>query len=332
MLFWSGTGNSRVCAEMAAGYCSSRGLASRAGSLGEGIRMRERGGAAIVGLFIPTHGFTAPWAAVAEALRLPRGRGTTALVGACGGALDDGGSGFVPGFTGTAAWVAALALSMRGYRVRSILALDMPANWLVVPLAPDESLFRRCVPCARREIEGALERLLGGGAAIRPRALAHLAAGLLLLPLSVAYLVAVRFVLSQLLFAGSGCDACGACEAGCPLGAVKLRGRRKSRPDWSLACQSCMRCVSRCPRGAIRQSLPWTIAASYLSVVAASAAARSLVPRIASLAPPALGGIIGAAVALVALLSAARLSGIALRALARIAPLAKLLERYSRSR
>jgi hypothetical protein len=329
MLHWSGTGNSRACAEMAAEHCASRSLPCRVAHLDSDLSGLERGQATLIGVFVPTHGFTAPWAAIAGTMRLPWGRGSPTLVGACGGALDDGGSGFLPGFTGTAAWVIALALSLRGYRVRSVLPLDMPANWLLGPLFPDEGFRLRLAPGARSDIGKALARLFGGNAAFPPRGLAHLAIGLLLLPLSAVYLLAVRFVLSQLMFADASCDACGACQSGCRLGALRLRGRKKRRPDWSLACQSCMRCASSCPRGAIHQSLAWTLAAAWLAVGAAPAVARRLVSALWELAPFIPYGLSSAAAAFAAMLLGARLSGVALRVLARVTPIAELLRRSS---
>lgn len=46
----------------------------------------------------------------------------------------------------------------------------------------------------------------------------------------------------------SACISCGACEAGCPLGNIRLTD---GRPVWLGKCTHCMACITGCPESAI---------------------------------------------------------------------------------
>ena len=65
----------------------------------------------LLGLFMPTHGFTAPWMMIRFALKLPKGMGTHAFVSATRGGTKFGKI-ILPGFEGTAAYLLALILKI----------------------------------------------------------------------------------------------------------------------------------------------------------------------------------------------------------------------------
>jgi hypothetical protein len=107
--FLTGTGNSYRVATWMAGAAGKEGAAVTlrpiesarpAGEIGTGE-------AALLGLVMPTHGFTAPWAMLRFALRLPRGAGTHAVVVATRAGLKIGPV-FTPGIEGTATCLIAL--------------------------------------------------------------------------------------------------------------------------------------------------------------------------------------------------------------------------------
>ena len=82
----------------------------------------------LLGLFLPTHGFTAPWVMIRFALNLPAGEGTHAFISATRGGTKFGNM-YMPGFEGTAAYLLALILKSKGYKIRGVLGVDMPLNW-----------------------------------------------------------------------------------------------------------------------------------------------------------------------------------------------------------
>jgi ferredoxin len=214
----------------------------------------------LLGLLAPTHGFTAPWQAIRFALGLPRGRGTHAFVAVTRGAVRFG-KFRIPGLEGTAGYLLALLLFLKGYRVRGVLGLDMPSNWTaLVPGPSDEAvnfLEQRARPLAR----GYLERLLSGRTAFG--GFLFLALGLLLLPFSLLYLLIGRFFLAKLFFANGACNGCGLCVRKCPIGAVRLAGRKNPRPFWTFSCEGCSRCMAYCPRKAVEAGHSWGVLLYY---------------------------------------------------------------------
>lgn len=217
-----------------------------------------RGGASrLVVLASPTHGFTAPWLAVWFALRLPRGGGAHAatLVTRAGSKF---GPVILPGLDGTAAYVLALILFLRGYRVRGAMGIDMPSNWLAIhpgfKLPAAEAIIRH----SRPSLDRFCRRLLSGRRFFGSWVSFPL--GLLLLPVSLGYLVYGRALFGKLFFAGDKCNGCGLCAKQCQHDAIRMRGK-PPRPYWTYRCESCMRCMAYCPKETIEVSHSFAVLA-----------------------------------------------------------------------
>jgi len=200
-------------------------------------------------LFFPTHGFTAPWSLFRFLFRLPKGHGTEAAVLATRG----GGwylIGPLPGCAGTATWLPALVLALKGYRVRGLTGLDLPSNWNALHPgmnAPHAEFFLRR---AKVKVRRFANRMLDGGTWIAtPCNALELLVGLVLLPVSLAYLLLGKLFLSQLFFADHKCDGCGLCVEACPERAIRTV---KEHPRWTLRCESCHRCMAVCPKQAVQ--------------------------------------------------------------------------------
>jgi Pyruvate/2-oxoacid:ferredoxin oxidoreductase delta subunit len=256
--FFTGTGNSyRVAAWMAA--------AARAdGASTELVPIRAaspekigNGADSLLGLVCPTHGFTTPWAMLRFVLGLPRRRGTHAVVVSTRAGTRLGRH-FLPGMEGTAAYLVVLILTLKGYRVRGVTAIDMPSNWLAVH--PPLSAFSvdGIVGRAESKIGDFMATILAGRR--RFAGWFCLFLGLLLLPVSVAYVLVGRFYLSKTFFASDACTGCDLCAEHCPMGAIKMwEWRGKRRPYWTFDCESCMRCMAYCPTQAIEAGQSWAV-------------------------------------------------------------------------
>ncbi len=282
LYFMSGTGNTYQVALWMQRLAKDRGLDTHLLQIGSGVKPipNTAGPGNLLAMLLPTHGFTAPWPALSLAFRLPRGRGTAAFVVATRGGTQFWGQ-RIPGLEGTAGYVIALILGIRGYRVRGVAGVDMPVNWTAVHSALAPEKVEAIVNHARTRTENFLTPLLEG----RTRFLGFvpLLFGLFLLPVSFGYLVYGRFLLAKLFFASSRCDLCGLCVACCPHGGTVWRGsNERRRPYWTLKCESCMRCMSVCPRQAVQAGHSWALllaaTLSYLLTVIAAGLKAALEP------------------------------------------------------
>ena len=114
----SGTGNTLRAADWMADELSSLGIEAEVKSVEAEAPPREPqlGARHLAGFLMPTHGFTAPWLMLKVVARLPRGSGTHAFIMAIRGALKVSRL-FTPGLAGTALYLVALILGLKGYLI-----------------------------------------------------------------------------------------------------------------------------------------------------------------------------------------------------------------------
>jgi NAD-dependent dihydropyrimidine dehydrogenase PreA subunit len=228
-------------------------------------RMAERGGeawleqispkssptlkAAWLAVFFPTHGFTTPWPVLRWAWSLPRGHGMRAAVvssragwwmGTC-----------LRGLTGSAPFLPAFLMAIKGYRVRGILSVDMPSNWILVHPGLNAIHAARFLERGRQKISAFSQDLLAGRRCLWSLDnLFEFLSGMVLLPVSAGYLLYGRPLFAKLFFANERCNGCGICATHCREGAIKMKGSTP-KPYWTLHCESCMRCMNLCPVRAV---------------------------------------------------------------------------------
>jgi len=248
MYYMTGTGNSRRVAMFFSETASHIGKPLKVCP----IEFAQRDGevptadGAWLGLVFPAHGFTAPYPMIRFAALLPRGNARAFVAVTRAGTKV--GPWCLPGMEGTAAYLIALILVLKGYRMRGVQGFDMPSNWLAlhwgISRANSECIIARTKPRAETFIQRVLSGRSHFGGFI------CLAIGLVLAPVSFGYLVFARFILSKLFFATDRCTSCGQCAQSCPHHAIRMRGK-PSRPYWTFSCESCMRCMAYCPTKAI---------------------------------------------------------------------------------
>jgi formate hydrogenlyase subunit 6/NADH:ubiquinone oxidoreductase subunit I len=217
-------------------------------------------------LVMPTHGFTAPWAVLRFATGLPRRRGTHAVVVATRAGMKVR-TLYTPGFEGTATLLVAAILALKGYRIRGTAGIDMPSNWLALHPGLSAAAVAGIVSRAKTTTARFMRAIISGKTRFRNWPVSLL--GLLVLPISAAYLLLGRLFLAKLFFASDRCTGCGLCAEHCPNRAIEMRGAGKdARPYWTFRCESCMRCIGYCPEQAVE--------ASHLLAVAVYLMARAI--------------------------------------------------------
>jgi len=263
--FMSGTGNTyRVVQWMSASACA-KGFETQGAEIQSARRENppppEVG--EVLGVLMPTHGFTAPWPVIRFALHAPCWHGAAAFVVATRAGTKIGRV-FLPGMEGTAGYLVALILSLKGWRVRGVLGLDMPSNWISAHPGLNAACVAAILAKAKPKAGKFLDDILAGHLRFSAGSLVELVLGLLLSQISLGYLLMGRFFLARLFFANNRCTRCGWCARNCPFGVLSLRGRKPQRPYWTFACESCMRCMGFCPEGAIEAGHSWAVGLYFI--------------------------------------------------------------------
>lgn len=215
----------------------------------------------LVGILLPAHGFTAPWVILRFAAHMPRGRGTHAFVATSRGGSRPFGV-RLPGMEGTAGYLIALLLAVKGYRLRGVAGFDMPSNWTSLHPGMKRESVEDIETHTRPSVEHFLGAVLSGRTAFR--SFIPLFLGLLLLPISALYLLVGRFMLAKLFFANYACNGCALCADNCPNHAIKMWG---DRPYWTFSCESCMRCMAYCPRQAVEAGHSWGVVLYFVMAI-----------------------------------------------------------------
>jgi NAD-dependent dihydropyrimidine dehydrogenase PreA subunit len=254
LYFYTGTGNSYRVATWMAGAARGAGAAVTLRPIESAHPTPEIGDGqgALLMLVMPTHAFTAPWAMLRFALRLPRRRGAHAVVVATRAGSRIGPL-FTPGVEGTATCLVAIILALKGYRIRGAMGVDMPSNWIAVHPGLSPEAVAGIVTRARERVARFMDPILSGRR--RFAGWLSLLIGLWFFRFSLLYLLIGRLFLGKLFFASDRCTGCGVCAERCPNGAIKMHGGgRQQRPYWTFHCQSCMRCMAYCPTQAVEAS------------------------------------------------------------------------------
>ncbi len=203
----------------------------------------------LTGFCYPAHGFSLPWYMLKFIINFPRtakGRKDAFLLNTRAGIKLY--KLFMPGLSGVSLLLPMVILFIKGYRIKGLLPLDMPSNWISIHPGIREkvvnSISERCV----KQVNRFSEKILNGQTAIRTIFWVFLPLDIIVSPISLAYNLIGRFFLAKTFFASAKCNNCRVCEEKCPVGAIKIVN---DRPYWRFRCESCMRCMNICPQKTI---------------------------------------------------------------------------------
>ena len=245
VIYFSGTGNARRVSLWLAG--ESRGEALPIGP--EALERFDPEPGGLNGFVFPIHGFITVWPMLRFLWRLPRGCGGRVFVAAVTGGCRLGPVS-IPGWEGSGLYLPLLILWAKGYRPVGARAFHFTVeNWTALVPAPGEESCRGLMEQTRESAVAFARSLTSGRGSFSGQWSAL--AGAAMLPVSLGYLLAARFLLSKLFFASSRCNGCGLCAEHCPCHALEMR---QGRPFWTFRCESCMRCMNFCPQRAVQAS------------------------------------------------------------------------------
>jgi NAD-dependent dihydropyrimidine dehydrogenase PreA subunit len=248
--FMTGTGNSYMVARWCAQVAETVGLSSQLVQIKAGKERTDIPLHSLVVFTYPTHGFTAPWLMLKYIWHLPNGHKKHAIILPNRAGIRVRGIS-LPGLEGTAGYLIALLLWLKGYCVRGVMGVDMPSNWTAVHWGLSRQNAAIITDMAQSKVKSMVQIILGGNKHFD--GIVQFCLGLALARVSLMYLIMAQLILAKLFFASDKCNGCSLCKAICPKKALKMAGK-PPRPYWTYSCDSCMACMNYCPQQAIEVS------------------------------------------------------------------------------
>ena len=132
----------------------------------------------------------------------------------------------------------------KGFTYRGVLEVVMPENFITLFKAPAPDKAEKMLDLAIPRLKKAVKRIekVENLPDPRRRALNGMKSGLVN---KTFYKI---FVTDKKYFTKESCVGCGKCEAVCPLANIRVVD---GRPQWGGNCTQCMACINSCPMEAI---------------------------------------------------------------------------------
>lgn len=231
VIYFSGTGNSRYCAQRIAAALGDE-LLDAAGYIKHGIAADLISGKPWV-FVSPTYAWRIP-RVFEQFLRSGSFQGATDayFVMTCGGDIGNAGK-----------YLRALCGQI-GLTYRGVLEVIMPENYVAMFAVPDEQESNEIIARAQPVLDAAVETIRRG----EPFADGKGSLSDRFKSGSVNPAFYSLFVKAKKFYATDACVSCGLCQSACVLNNVHLTG---GKPIWGENCTHCMACICGCPKEAI---------------------------------------------------------------------------------
>lgn len=261
LYYFSGTGNSKNVVTWIANAFKSSQVINEVYSINEfkSKPIHEPVQGETLVFCSPVHGFNYPPVMIKFMWRFPKTtfRNQVVLMNTRAGMLI--GKWVTPGVSGISIYMASLILWLKGYKIQSMYAADLPSNWISVHPGLNDRTVNFINQSVKQKVEKwALEISEGKRNYKVVRELIQDAVASLIAPL---YYFAGRFIIAKTYYASKDCTKCGLCVKQCPVSAIKWVD---DRPFWTIHCESCMHCMSYCPEKAIETAHGFIFGAFYL--------------------------------------------------------------------
>ena len=231
ILYFTGTGNSRYCAEWLAHALEDEAVDS--------FRFIRDGIAAKLvsekpWVFVaPTYGWQLP-RIFADFIRNGSFGGSREayFIMTCGGEIGNAGAKLAP-----------LCVE-KEFKDKGVLQVVMPENYIAMFDAPEQAEAREIVSAAKPTLESGAACIRDGRDFPVPKV-----GGIDKLKSGIVNAAFYRFIIKAKPFTVSdACVSCGKCADVCPLGNLRLE---EGKPIWGTRCTHCMACICGCPTSAI---------------------------------------------------------------------------------
>lgn len=237
VIYFSGTGNSRYAAAMAADKLNDSIV-----DAGGYIRTQKSAGRKATAVFRSE----TPWvfAAPAYAWRMPKvfeqfistsefnGSRDAYFIITCGSEI------------GAAEKSLRELCASKNLNFKGVMPVAMPNNYIIMSDAPSVEEAAAVIEAARPVLENAIGMISAGEAfpAVKTGGTDGLKSGIVNSLFYSMYIKSSKFHVSE------ACTGCGTCAKVCPMNNISLQA---GKPVWSSSCTHCMACISSCPSEAV---------------------------------------------------------------------------------
>lgn len=261
--YFSGTGNALYASRWICDIASNSGINTELISIDrlKAIELPVTEGKTLIGFSSPTHGFNLPWIMLKFIFRFPGAKGQDVFLLNTRAGMKMRKI-FLPGLSGITQLLPMLILFLKGYKLKGLLPLDLPSNWVSIHPGLKPSVVHSIFELRKAEVTRFTERIINGEVYYARKFFYALPFDLLVSPVALLYFVYGRFFLSKTFISSSDCNNCRLCEQKCPTNSVVIRN---NRPYWRFTCESCMRCINICPQKSIQSSHSLAVIIIYIT-------------------------------------------------------------------
>jgi hypothetical protein len=162
-------------------------------------------GKTLIGFSSPTHGFSLPWIMLKFIFRFPRSKGQDVFIMNTRAGMKMSKL-FVPGLSGIAQLLPMLILFLKGYRIKGLLPMDLPSNWVSVHPGVKQKVIQSIFERRKKEVDRFTNKIFAGKHYYSGKVFIFLALDLLVAPIAILYFFYGRFFLSKTFMASSDCN------------------------------------------------------------------------------------------------------------------------------
>jgi ferredoxin len=253
--YFTGTGNSQNVASWVSAVAEKHNITTSLFNIAyiDRLDIETPAEDALVVFISPIHGFNYPPVMLNFIARFPKGNNNVILMNTRAGMLI--GKFVTPGLTGIAFYLSSLILRLKGFRIKGMIPVDLPSNWISLHPGLNEKTVKYLHQRNKERVTRHAERFLSGKSDFR--ALYEIVQDIAVTPVSAGYYFIGRFFLAKTFYASADCNNCDICIKNCPVKAIV---KKDNRPYWTFRCESCMRCMGNCPKRAIETAHGFVVA------------------------------------------------------------------------